>query len=57
MPWDLEDEATRAMAEHFRHVERDRTPTRAEWNSEAERVPRPVWMDPITRAPVTPKDK
>jgi hypothetical protein len=41
----------------FRHVERDRTPTRAEWNSEAEKVPRPAWMDPITGAPAPPKGK
>lgn len=41
----------------FRHVERDRTPTRADWNSEAEKVPRPVWMDPITDSPAPPKGK
>lgn len=41
----------------FRRVERDRTPTRAEWNSESEKVPRPAWMDPITRAPTPPKGK
>jgi hypothetical protein len=41
----------------FRHVERDRTPTRAEWNSEAEEAPRPPWMDPITGAPAPPKGK
>jgi hypothetical protein len=41
----------------FRHVERDRTPTRAEWNSESEKVPRPPWMDPITGAPAPPKGK
>lgn len=41
----------------FRHVERDRTPTRAEWNSEAEKVPRPPWMGPITGTPAPPKGK
>lgn len=41
----------------FRQVERDRTPTRAEWNSESEKVPRPAWMDPITAAPAPPKGK
>jgi Protein of unknown function (DUF3160) len=41
----------------FRHVERDRTPARAEWNSESEKVPRPVWMDPITAAPAPSKAK
>lgn len=41
----------------FRHVERDRTPTRAEWNSESEKAPRPPWMDPITGAPAPSKAK
>lgn len=41
----------------FRHVERERTPTRAEWNSESEKTPRPPWMDPITAAPAPPKGK
>jgi Protein of unknown function (DUF3160) len=41
----------------FRSVERDRTPARAEWNSESEKVPRPVWMDPITGAPAPSKSK
>lgn len=41
----------------FRHVERDRTPTRAEWNSGAEKVPRPAWMDPITGAPAPRKGR
>jgi hypothetical protein len=41
----------------FRHVERDRTPTRAEWNSESEKVPRPAWMDPITGAPAPTKGR
>ena len=41
----------------FRHVERDRTPTRAEWNSECDKATRPVWMDPITGAPAPSKAK
>lgn len=41
----------------FRHVERDRTPTRAEWNSESEKTRHPPWMDPITAAPAPPKGK
>lgn len=41
----------------YRHVERDRTPTRAEWNSESEKAPRPAWMDPITGAPAPGKDE
>lgn len=35
----------------FRNVERDQTPTRDEWKTEADRSPWPGWMDAITATP------